>query len=161
MKLCVLTTSLLLTTTLLLGTVGCHKKDDPILTPVGTGSYTLDGRAVSCQATASAATTSRIYSTICITLTTTPAPASGAEVLYLYFHKPLAQPTAAYQPTEIFYTPTPSSLVTPPGFASLYRYDTGVLTETSTGVFSGTFAIQVPGYPIGVFTQGVFTNARL
>lgn len=146
----------LLAAVLLLGPVGCSKKDDPAATPAaGTGSYTLDGRAVACKATAvvntTRTTTGQNYDVLDVQLVTTPQPQSGPETVDLLFQKLSGQSNTAYQLTSI-------SLLNGGRAQSIgYANDATTLTTTSGGGFSGTFSATATGSAI---RSGVFTDVR-
>ncbi|RZK32408.1 MAG: hypothetical protein EOO63_01435 [Hymenobacter sp.] len=154
MKLPLLATPLL--AALLLSTSSCAKKDDPAASPAtGTGSYTLDGRAVTSKATAvvntTRTTTGQTYDVLDVQLVTTPQPASGPETVDLVFQKPTGQPSAAYQLNTI-------SLLNAGRTQSIsYANDATTLTTTSGGGFSGTFSATATGSAI---RSGVFTDVR-
>lgn len=153
-----------LVSTLLLGTLGCSKKDDPTVSSTGTGSYKLDGTTITCQSkayTSSATSGGLTLNYLEIDLTTTPQPTSGAETLKLFFVKQAGQSNNAYLLTDIsFFTKGSSS---PYYFAN----DVTTLSSTSGGGFSGTFSAKAsspvgsttPG-PYTAITSGVFTDAR-
>jgi hypothetical protein len=145
----------LLATALLVGAWGCAKKDDPApATIVGTGSYKLNGRTVTCYARASVLNNST-NTLLQIYLTDTPARQSNTQTLSFFFQKPLGQPTSAYQSMgEIGYSATSTS---PNDFFTLQAPSP---TETSGGGFSGTFSGTNLGPVQGAITDGVFTDAR-
>lgn len=137
----------LLLITLLMSALGCTKKEDPA---VGTGSYTLDGRRVTGQATAATESSQKVVEFLSITLITNPQPASGPEKLVLTFNRGKGFPNSTYAPMQLFYTS--SQTTTTNNFSA-------TLTETSVGVFSGTFSVLNPFS--SAITNGVFTDARL
>lgn len=146
----------LLAAALLLCTTSCSKKEDPATSPAaGTGSYTLDGRAVVCKATAvvssTRTTTGQNYDVLDVQLVTTPQPQSGTETVDLIFQKPTGQPSAAYQLNYI-------SLLNGGRLQSVaYINDVTTLAATSNGGFSGTFSATATG---SVIRNGVFTEVR-
>ncbi|WP_055562808.1 hypothetical protein [Hymenobacter sp. AT01-02] len=146
--------------TLLLSTLGCSKKDDDAKPAVGMGSYKLDGAAKSCQVNAFTSLGTNgglLYDYLEIDLTTTPAPATGAEVLKLYYLKPAGQPTTAYMLYDF-------ELATNGG---LYSFSSNVSTlnmaigNRYSGTFAGTANQSTPSLPYNTITDGVFTDARL
>ncbi|SNC77538.1 hypothetical protein SAMN06265337_4124 [Hymenobacter gelipurpurascens] len=161
--------TLLLATTLLLSIGGCAKKEVPA--PVkATSRYTLrtkqigTGQVTSRQVTAQAhvvASSDTGYDFIEVQLATTPQPASGVEMLTLYFSKPSGQPSTAFTLDDIVqYDNT-----WPKGLP--FENDAATLTLTSPGSYSGTFS-GTRGQPTGGFVTstyvtleaGVFTEAR-
>lgn len=142
---------------LLLGTLGCSKKDDPTI--LSTGSYKLDGTARSCQTKAyisSASSGGLAYDYLEVDLTTTPAPASGAEVLKLYYQKPSGQPANAYILNGIELS-TKGSVVS-------FSNNVSTLNTTIGNGYSGTFSAtairSTTPPPYSSITDGVFTDAR-
>jgi hypothetical protein len=147
----------LLATGLLLSTLGCSKKEEAA--PVTMGSYKLDGTTKSCQAKAyvSSATSGGLaYDYLELDLTTTPQPASGAEVLKLYYLKPSGQPTNAYILNSLELSVN----------NNLYSFGNNVstLNSTTSGGFSGTFSATASrgtsAPPYTYITDGVFTDVR-
>lgn len=148
----------LVASSLVLSILGCSKKnDDP--TTLGTGSYKLDGATRKCQAKAyvsSASSGGLTFDYLEVDLTTTPAPASGAEVLKLYYLKPGGQPANAYVLNDI-------ELATQ---GSLFSFATTVSTLNTTasqgysGTFSATANRSAPPPPYSTISDGVFTDAR-
>jgi hypothetical protein len=143
---------------LLLSTLACSRKDDPTI--LSTGSYKLDGNARNCQTkayTSSASSGGLAFDYLEVDLTTTPAPASGAEVLKLYYTKPSGQPTNAYILNDI-------ELSTKGGIVS-FSNDVSRLNTTIGNGYSGTFSATAirsnPPPPYSAITDGVFTDARL
>jgi hypothetical protein len=141
-------TTPLLAATLLLSTIGCSKKDDPQTQPPSSASYVLDGQARTCQATQTTHSASG-YDFLTITLTTTPQPARGPEILYLALRRPTSQPTSAYE-----YMPVGSMLLQPAGSSQTDKviHQSPLPTFTSNGV-SGTFAGEI----WGSMTGGTYT----
>jgi hypothetical protein len=148
---------------LLLTIVGCSKKE--IATPtVSAGSYNLDNQTVACKpqvSTSTLTTTAGQTSDVLqVQLSTLPLQ-TGGETLHLLFQKPQGQASTAYQLYAMFLLNS--------------RYPQGVffdnttvtLSETSSGVFSGTFSGRVVTSggtvppPYFTLSEGVFTNARL
>ncbi|RZK25835.1 MAG: hypothetical protein EOO63_15480 [Hymenobacter sp.] len=130
-----------------MSTLGCTKKEDPA---IGTGGYTLDGRNVTCQATAATETSQKVVEYLSITLVTSPQPATGPEKLVLTFNRGKGFGSRTYAPMQLFYT-SPQATTT--------NNFSATLTETSAGVFSGTFFVINPFS--SAITNGVFTEARL
>jgi hypothetical protein len=158
MKLHLLATSLL-TAGLLLSTLGCSKKEETA--PAATGSYKIDGVLKTCQAQAVVNTVSgglQPYNELKITLSTTPAPASGAEFMVLSFIKQQNQPPNSYQLQQLGYFTNGGSSGT------LYNNDVTTLQESSgsySGTFSGTSApINSSTSPPHTLTAGEFSNVR-
>jgi hypothetical protein len=153
----------LLAAPLLLSTLGCSKKDDPVASSTGTASYQLDAATITCQAKtyASTATSGGLtYDYLEVDLTTTPQPTTGPELLKLFFFKEGGQPNTAYRLNDL-------SLLTK---GSTYPYyfanQVTTITPTSSGGFSGTFTAKAsspvggsPG-PYSTITAGIFTNAQ-
>lgn len=147
---------LLLASLLLLGTLGCSKKDELTPAPTNVGSYIIDGRAVSANATALAATRNgRQY--LSVKLSTTPQPA-GSEVLTLVFTKQPSEPVTAYQVASIDIA----------GYAtSLIHYDAPVATLTATSGGGVSCALSATAHFSSSksivnsrLSQGVFTDVR-
>jgi hypothetical protein len=150
-------TTPLLAATLLLSTFGCSKKEEA--TPVAMGSYKLDGATKSCQVKAyvSSATSGGLaYDYLEVDLATTPQPASGAEILKLYYVKPSGQPTNAYIMNAIELSVN----------NSLYSFgnNASTLNSTISGGFSGTFSATASRTtsppPYSYITDGVYTDVR-
>ena len=145
---------------LLLSTLACSKK---AADPTSTGSYKLDGVLVNCQAqartyTKQIASNVPLEDYVEVDLTTTPQPASGAQVLRLVFHKQVQNSTYIFDGINFYTNGNRTS--------DYYLSINGGITPTS-GSFSGTFEseiIQAGGSYSGPFfhvTEGVFTNVRL
>jgi hypothetical protein len=152
-----LLTTPLVTTVLLLSTLGCSKKQDAPTPEVNTASYIMAGQSKTCQAAAALSSTAG-QDYLSLSLTTTPQPTSGPEWLSIGFAKSTGQPTSAYQLQQIyFYTNKRLSITFPDAVATV--------TSASNGSISGTFSAD--GYnPIyaAYFTnlkKGVFTNVQL
>ena len=145
----------LLASALLFGTLGCTKEDTPAPpSTVGTGSYKLNGRTVTCYARVSVLD-SPTNNLLQVYLTDTPTPQSNTQSLSLFFQKSPGQPSSAYQATgEISYSATSTS---PNNF---YTLQAPTPTTTSGGGFSGTFSGTSLGPDQGAITDGVFTDAR-
>jgi len=149
-------------TTLLLGTLGCSKKEDadPI---ASTASYKLDGTTITCQSkayTSSATSGGLATDYLEIHLTTVPQPASGVETLKLYYYRQTGQGASSYVLTD-------ATLFAKGGVPQYYFATyTATLTPTNGG-FSGTFSAK-NSRPVGTpptgatvpITDGVFTDAR-
>jgi hypothetical protein len=147
----------LLAATLLLSALGCSRKDDPAL--LNTGSYKLDGTTINCQSKAfiSSATSGGLsYDYLEIDLTTTPQPASGVEVLKLYYQKPAGQPTNAYILNTLELSTKGSTF----GFAN----NVSRLNSTIGGGFAGTFSATAyrttTAPPYSNISDGEFVDAR-
>jgi hypothetical protein len=148
--------------TFLLSTLACSKNSEPA--PTGAiGSYQLDNATVICQATASVTTATSggiSIDYLTIDLFTNPQPATGPQLLHLYFVKPNVQNNNTYTLSDITFMPTSSSL------PYAFSVDGASLTTTSNGGFSGTFSGKIfkpggiaPG-PYTTITSGTFTNVR-
>jgi hypothetical protein len=158
-----LPTTLLIASNLLVSTIGCTKKEDTPPTPAllsATGSYKLDNRTITCQTVAGggyaygSGHTGLDYDFINVTLTTTPVPADGAEILQLNYSRPRAG--AAYQLYTLTYY-TKGSLTPVGDFSGI----TGTVTPKSRGGFTGTFTGQARSYgsapsPYKAITDGMF-----
>jgi len=160
----------LLTAFLLLSTLSCTKKDDPPATPVlGTGSYKLDNRTITCTVRAYVRSYANLppsagvvlpYDELDIYLTTTPQPAAGPESLRLYYYRPTAM--SPYLLNQVwFFAAGQYSL------AGEFISTAATAVPTSGGHFSGTFAAKmdensgiIPRLPYQRITDGVFTEAR-
>ncbi|TDN39132.1 hypothetical protein A8B98_20350 [Hymenobacter sp. UV11] len=158
MMLRLLATSLI-TLLLLVGTLGCSKKDSagPAM---NTGSYKLDGQPVTCQVRAHDESYYRagVYSEyVDVTLTTTPEPASGAQLLQLSFYR--SSPTAAYQLSSVYLFDKGSPVLT-----CAFNSTAATASIASDGSLAGTFAAQEDGHttppPYTAITAGVFTNVH-
>jgi hypothetical protein len=153
--------TLLVVITLLVSTLSCTKKEDtpptlPTPPPI-TGSYKLDTRTINCQVTTAngnVAGGGQGHDFVNVTLTTSPEPADGAEILQLNYSRPSSG--AAYQLyTLTFYTK--GSLTATWDFSGT----AGTLSTKSNGSFSGTFAGTAHTYgntpaPYTSITNGVF-----
>jgi hypothetical protein len=155
-----LLTTFLVATTLLLSTLGCSKKDDPIRTTTsGTGSYVLDGRTINCQVSANSSsrfTAGQQYDDLQVVLQATPT-SPNSEVVRLEFGKPSGQPNTAYTLSSITYF-TSSDLAVARGYSNSAA---ATLTETSRGVFAGTFSATDFSTPNSTITAGTFTKVQL
>jgi hypothetical protein len=164
MQIRVLTTSLLVTG-LLFSTLGCSNKDDPARTTTGgTGSYAYDSTLVSCQANASlisgtitsGSQTGKQHDYFQVVLQPTP-PLPTSESVRIEYAKPIGQPNTAYRLSAIAYF-TDNTLTT----VKLHSNNSaGTLTETSSGVFAGTFSGTDFSNPGHVISAGTFTNVQL
>lgn len=152
----------LLLACLLLHPLGCAKKEDAVVSNVG--SYTLDGTLISCQAKATVSSSAPgnvpVYDYLEIDLTTTPEPASGPQVAKLYFLKPTGQPSSAYVALDFpLYVK---------GSTSPYYFSNNLasFTPTSGGGFTGSFSAKIYNAagsapaPYFSITNGVFTDVR-
>jgi hypothetical protein len=151
---------LLIVPLLLLSTLGCSKKDDPATPAVGTGSYKVRGRLVTGQARAALQTLAPGQQTqvLYIYLSDTPTYQPTTQTVLLTFEKPVGQSTTAYQLTAMTYSPDG----TPNADVVRYANDVTTISETSTGVFSGTFSgNSTSPYTGSTLSEGVFTDARL
>jgi hypothetical protein len=86
----------LVSTALLLSTLGCAKKDDPTASPTNTGTYTLNGVATPCQVTVSTRygrADSLIADYLDLQLTPTDPQRSG-EAVSVHFTKSIDAPTS-------------------------------------------------------------------
>jgi hypothetical protein len=151
-------TTPLLAATLLLSTLGCAKKEDPIATPVvSTSSYKVTGKAIAGQTKGHVQLNvngTNIDALVFLISNTSPPPNSTGSLL-LYFEKPTGQPSTAYKLTGLNYSPTNTD---PLAMLDFTTY-AGTITETSTDVFSGTFSgTTASGISL---SEGVFTNVRL
>lgn len=160
----------LLAASLLLSTLSCTKKDTPAATPtLGTGSYKLDNRKVTCTVRAYVRSYANLpptggvvlpYDELDVYLTTTPQPAAGPESLRLYYYRPTA--TSPYLLNQVwFFAAGQYSL------SGEFISTAATAIPTSGGNFSGTFAAKVddnsginPRLPYQHITEGVFTEAR-
>jgi hypothetical protein len=156
-------TILLIASSLLVSTASCTEKEDvppapALLSP--TGSYKLDNRTITCQTVAGgdytygSGHTGTDYDFINVTLTTTPTPADGAEILQLNYSRPRAG--AAYQLYTLTYY-TKGSLTPAGEFSGI----TGTVMKKTSGGFAGTFTGQAQSsgpitWPYKVITDGVF-----
>jgi len=147
----------LLATGLLLSTLGCSKKEEAA--PTAMGSYKLDGTTRSCQAKAyvsSASSGGLAYDYLEVDLTTTPQPASGTEILKLYYLKPSGQPTNAYLLSSLE--------LTAKGGTYSFGNNVSTLNSTISGGFSGTFSATASrtttAPPYTTISDGVYTDVR-
>ena len=142
--------------TLLLSTLGCSKKDEPKPDATPTAGYTIDGRAVKCNATG-VRTTSYGFDALIVTLTTTPQPANGPEMLTLTFTKLPGEPIDKYRSELTTLTVTTASGVkTTPHTGTLFK-----LRTESSGKIAGDFTayLDTPiGVPLIPITDGYFTG---
>jgi len=144
---------------LLLSVLGCTKKDGPAPS-VGTGSYNLDSRMITSQATADTLTASGGGTTsvfLNILLTETPSKQNDTQYFHIGFVKSAGQPNTAYR-LIMLSTDKINQLGT------VYNNNVKVtLSETSKGVYSGTFSgnFSSLNLPSSTVTDGVFTNVRL
>jgi hypothetical protein len=145
----------LLSSTLLLSTLGCSKKNDP--PAVGTGTLRSDGQLINCNVSASSsfrATAGQQYDYLLVTMQATLASASS-EVARIEFVRPAGRTNSDYNLSSITYFANSSSAGT--------RYNDATsasVGETSNGVFSGNFFATSYNAPIKNIT-GMFTDARL
>jgi len=140
---------------LLLSTTGCIK--EPELS-VGTGSYQFNGILKRCEVQSEVTypvANNQTYDQLAIILFTTPEPATGPENVVLTFTKERAQPTTAYQLTDMRYQ-------TVSGVSVAYPLNTVHLQE-DRGHYAGTFAgtASTSSTPALVeITEGTFTGVR-
>jgi hypothetical protein len=151
---------LLIVPLLLLSTLGCSKKEDPATPVVGMGSYKVRGRLVTGQARAAlqALAPGQQTQVLYIYLSDTPTYQPTTQTVLLTFEKPVSQSSAAYQLTDMTYSPNNTNNL------DMVRYanDVTTISETSAGVFSGTFSSNSASpYTSSTLSEGVFTDARL
>ncbi|WBO86239.1 hypothetical protein [Hymenobacter yonginensis] len=148
-------------TALLMSCLACSKKEDVSPAP-NTGSFALDGVAISCQAkvTRSAGSIgSNAYDFLDLNLAP-PRPAGAVQRLVLHLYKVPGSPANTYLLSRLS--------VYSGGNASPYNFagKSFTLMETSEGKFSGSFTGQVkansssiPG-PYSTITDGIFTEVQ-
>lgn len=138
----------LLLTGLLLG--GCKKDDPQPPQATSSASYVFDGQARTCAATQTTSTAAG-YDLLVITLTTTPQPASGPEVLTMSLRKPTGQPASAYA-----YVPVGSLLLQAGGTTQPYpiTHRSPLPTFNGDGSVSGTFEGEV----LAMISSGTVTT---
>lgn len=131
------------------------------------GSYKLDGELKNCKAEASERSYtigSSDYKALTVYLTTTPQPASGAEVLKLTFVKYASLADTTYRCDGMALFTKGEQNLSSSQFNSKY-YPKSPLTPTSSNEFSGVFAGSVKNssssYDYKFVSEGVFTNAHL
>ena len=151
-----------LTTVLLLaGTLGCSKKADPAGPVLNTGSYKLDGMTVTCQVKAYDESYYRAgvyYEYLNVNLTTTPAPASGEQLLELVYFR--SSPTGPYELSTTYLFDKGSPVLT-----CAFTSTAATAVIASDGSLAGTFAAKEDGHsgtppPYTAITAGVFTNVH-
>jgi hypothetical protein len=151
----------LVAATLLLSTLSCTKKGDPVASPTNTGTYTLDGVVLPCQVTVSThsgTANNLIADYLDIRLTPTSAQHSG-EVVFLYFTKPLNASLSAYELSFITFSSNSASIPYSINYTSPDAAAT--LSRLSSGGYSGTFSAPFSRFSSHVITAGAFTDVRL
>ena len=148
----------LLSTTLLLSTLGCSKKQETTPTPAASGSYILDGKTINCTVrafvqTSTAGTPPQSYDVLDVELTTTPQPASCPEKLDLYFQKQTGQSPTYYLRTAIILV----NAAHPQGVS--YGNGATTLSEAS-GLYYGGFSGVATGPPSSELKAGGFNDVR-
>jgi hypothetical protein len=159
-----LLTTPLLAAGLLLSTLGCSKKDDPVQPPlVGTGSYRYDGALATCQVSASTSSGTITSGPLAgqqsdylqFSFQPTPQLPSGA-LVRVEFAKPAGQPNSTYALSSIAYFTDKALTV-----GKLHSNNTtGTLTELGDGSFSGTFSGTDFSTPSHLITAGTFAGVR-
>jgi hypothetical protein len=154
----------LLTSSLLLSTLSCSKKDDA--TPLDTGSYKLDGKLKNCKAETderSFTIGSRDYKALTVYLTTTPQPATGAEVLKLTFVKYASLADTTYRCDGMALFTHGEQISSSQFYAPTYSKSPLTLTSSNrvSGVFAGSVTNSSPSYAYKFISEGVFTNVHL
>jgi hypothetical protein len=150
----------LLATGLLLSTQSCSKKSDPDASPANTGTYTRNGVVTPCQVTVrarSGITDNLNADYLDVQLTPTDPQRSG-EAVSVYFSKPIDAPTSTYELTIITF----SSTAGPYPFAINYSFPdaNAMVSQLSSGGYSGTFSATFNRFSNQVITAGAFTNVR-
>lgn len=151
-----LLTTPLVAATLLLGTLGCSKKDE---VPAASGSYVLDGRTVNYTTQAWVQTLASSYSSaptrhmLTVELTTTPEPASGPEKVELFFMKEATASPKTYLPSDLYLTNAANSK----GVACT---NVRVTLSEDAGLYSAKFEGSGKVTPFSALTAGVFKNVR-
>ncbi|MGI4873869.1 MAG: hypothetical protein ACRYFX_22130 [Janthinobacterium lividum] len=147
---------------LLLGPLGCAKKDDATPAPAaGMARYKLDGVTRTCQASYITPANTGIpgLDLLNLTLVTTPEPVGGKEYAVLYFTKATGRPVREYQMAATTYF-SPGSKI-----STAYYSNATSITQTDTGSYSGTFdgsfvsTATTPGSNSNI-TEGAFTEVR-
>lgn len=163
-----------LATALLLSTLGCHNTDTIPPHATGSGSYQLNSRQLTggqttnrpVSAAAKAVSSSDSgYDYLEVQLNTAPQPASGAEILTLYFSKPVGQPATAYQLDDIVLYGNAQLQSQGSPQRSAFANDVATIAPTEggfTGTFSGSLSvatgfIQQTDYTL---TDGTFSALR-
>jgi hypothetical protein len=149
---------------LLLGIVGCSKKEDPTPDPgPNTASYVVDGRAMKVgvaqayfQGPGNAGTDDRLTIKLYTSIT---GPGVGTETVTLIFNKLPGTAESTYQVQLLHLTQ---------GLGQVYYFYTtnvaATVKKTSSGGYSGAFSGVSPAttaYASSTLTQGVFTDVRL
>jgi hypothetical protein len=152
----------LLGATLLLGTLGCSKKDAP--TPSNIGSYKLDGVLRNCTAETYGRSVVGVgynYEELTVYLTTTPQPANGFEALKVIFVKGAGQADTTYRCSDLYFY-TNGEKTFPAGAFYTYSSAKSPLMLTGSNEISGIFSgWAVRGqFSYGSITDGVFTRVR-
>jgi hypothetical protein len=146
-----------LAVTLLLSTPACTPQDDPASTlNAESSSYKLDGQLVKCQAaitTSGMETGDERFDLVSVSLSIISPSEYNAPILVLDFERSVRQSNGPYQLEYILYLKGDSH---PPVF---YKNAQATLTETSRGLFSGTFSATSPKE--GTVTKGIFANVRV
>jgi hypothetical protein len=146
----------LVAATLLLSTLACSKKEDPKPAPTPTAGYTLNNRDVKCNATGVHTITNNT-DLLVVTLTTTPQPTSGPEVLTITFTKPTSDPIGNYQTVGSSLTTTTA---TGPA-TTIYGTSAGsVRAGSASDKVSGGFATALAAPPLNAITGGYFTDIQ-
>jgi hypothetical protein len=154
----------LLATGLLLSTLGCSKKD--AATPIDMGSYKLDKELKNCKAETderSYTIGSNDYKALTVYLTTTPQPASGAEVLKLTFVKYASLADTTYRCDGMALFTQGEQISSSQFYAPSYPKSPLTLTSDNrvSGAFAGSVTNSSPSHAYGFISEGVFTNVHL
>jgi hypothetical protein len=154
-------TTFLFALVLLLGTLGCAKKDGPVTDQINTGTYTLNGVVTPCQvkvSTLSGRADNLIADYLDLQFTPTDPQRSGETVL-IHFIKSIDAPTSTYDLSLITF----SSSAGPLPFAVNYSVPeaNATLSQLSNGGYSGTFSATFNRFSNQIITAGIFTDVRL
>lgn len=145
----------LLALVLALGTMSCSKKEavDPITANSNTGSYKLDGRLVNCTAKVTKNNPSGgTVEYLTVVLTTTPQPATGAEMLSISYSIPRGQSASAYTRNDVILF---RNQMQPQVLGEVK----GAISTNNAGGVSGTFTTSQPQQYLNI-SEGVFTDVR-
>jgi hypothetical protein len=153
----------LLALVLLAGFASCSKKDAAAARNLA--SYTLDGQTRNCLLTQTTSTQAELDYLI-LSLTTTPQPSSGPEVLEIKLRKPTGYPNSVY---DFMYDGGSNGVVyTMNQLPSVGYYLTSTTrTFTTSTEFSGAFTCEAhtatgPGvYSVAHTIAGTLVNVQL
>jgi len=142
--------------TLFVSTLACSRREDPNPDPTPTAGYTRNTRNVTCNAVGVHTVVNNVDFLV-VTLTTTPQPASGPEIVTIKFAKFPNEPIGNYQAMSSDLTTTTAT----GGLVTSYGTTAGsVRAGSASGKVSGGFATSLTTPPLTAMTGGYFSDVQ-